>query len=369
MSDESLREATTVQEADTMEQEARLLDEAGDPNTPAARLGAIYHLANYSMYGVLRALTENPNTPPGLISSLACRYPEAFCRNPVAPLYALEEPSFFVRMPQKRRFLRCADVPESMVTLIGAISRNWRLKEETSLHVAVAGEVEEGAWKEALRDYWRGYCRRIRGRERAKYAEVAALGLAPTWVTDPALAADLACRLHRACDSETPPADLMRLGESDTAEIVRLAVYLNPATPATMREHAEKKLFPFSYHRWTMPILERHMNCTCLPSMESGIRNACRVMACYPHTFNPFSETAMPLYRMLRFAARTTPASYKKSASRSIHWHARLGAALGLRPTCRKSAEALRVLADDGNRLVRATARARLANPKETFTF
>lgn len=363
------KDTRTAQEREAAEQEARLLDEVRDPNTAADRLSAIFHQVRYSMYGVLRALTENPNTPPELMCSLACRYPEEFCRNPIAPLFALEEPAFFIRMRQKRRFLRCADVPENMVTLIGMTTRSWRLREEVSLHVSVAGEVEEGAWQEAIREYWQGYCRRIRGRERAKYAELAALGLAPAWVTDPALAAGLACRLQRASDPETPPADLTQLAESDTSEIVRLAVYLNTAKPAPTHEQMETAL-PRNWNRsWTEPILERYTKQTAVPDTAERILNTCRMIVCYPHTFNIFTETAMPLYRMMRFCARTTPASYKKSASRSIYWHIRLGAALGLRPTCRRSAEALRVLADDGNRLVRAGARARLADPKATFTF
>ena len=44
---------------------------------------------------VLRALAENPSTPPEVLRALLTRFPGEFLRNPVLPLLLLEAPDFF----------------------------------------------------------------------------------------------------------------------------------------------------------------------------------------------------------------------------------------------------------------------------------
>ena len=97
-----------------------------------------------------REQAQDPNTSPEVLRPLARRYPVAFCSNPAAPLFLLENPLFFhfhfVRLMQ---ILRDENLPRWLVEHL-ALHRAACVAEAAGMHVALAGEATEP---------WTGKCR------------------------------------------------------------------------------------------------------------------------------------------------------------------------------------------------------------------
>jgi hypothetical protein len=386
---------------------AAMLREAADPATPAERLTVLWEtllpvtdgrgLTPAGEYAgarraVFAAVVANPNAPRGLVARLAPAHPEAFCRNPAATLALLEDPGFARRLWRKRSLLRCAALPVRLLDQIAATAGDPSLADEARMHVAVAGEVADADWADAVRDYWKS-SRPRRGRERDRAAELAALNLAPSWAADAKRAARLRDELREAADLTTAPLRLAELVWTADSWLVRLAAGLNPSSDVEDRAAVERDL------------IRRHLSGKCWARMARACRPkkrgkddpsarilaACREAACYPrrralsvrlateegvpggdgyYWGGEFEERRLSGASLLRFVQLTgpkCPADVKKKVAGSLHWQERLGAACGLDPRHPRSADALRTLADDGNRLVRAAARARLRG--ETFAW
>src|SRR5690349_3319636 len=79
----------------------------------ATPLVAFTELARSQDPKVLKALTENPNTPPEILRGLSQRFPGEFLKNPVLPMLLLESPEFFRRftLEQLQVLIFRADFP------------------------------------------------------------------------------------------------------------------------------------------------------------------------------------------------------------------------------------------------------------------
>jgi hypothetical protein len=82
---------------------------ACEPTTPQAVLAA---LSTHRRLLIRRAVTENPNTPPGLLVRLGCLFPKSFAQNPSVPLLLIEDPEYLSRWPLLlRRLLSLRELP------------------------------------------------------------------------------------------------------------------------------------------------------------------------------------------------------------------------------------------------------------------
>lgn len=286
-----------------------------DPTTPPATLNAVYRAwANEgggrpsaregaggiasSAAGVTDdrlgdALASNPNTPPDVLAFLATSRTAAFSRNPVAPLLLLEVPDFVDRMARFPipALLRHAAAPAALVEAVANQVAEPGLREEASLHVALAGEVADDEWRDELRamfvdrvlhgsDMQSGYARKL-------LAGMLKVGLAPAWLAVGNVAA------------------------------------------------GEGKVEAWGDGEDLRPRL---------------------LKASLAH------DSVPPLCRCLGLADAATAPEILEPRSRSLTWLDRLGVALN--PRSGELPGVLDALADDGNRYVRAAARARLRGEK-----
>jgi hypothetical protein len=247
----------------TFEEQLRL---ARDPATPIATLEAVaaqFTVLGYVLVGldggpepepgrdprdIWRALAANPSTPPRLLARLAVTLPDEFCANPAAPLLVLEEPRFSIWVGDEQggdagNLLRCADAPAPLVAALSRMAKDKNLREEASLHVAVAGQVAPGEpWWEDVRKIVRRHARALRGDNRQHLLDLIEAGVAPEWLVDaaalaePPPAPDLSGvwgkppRNPAAADPDAPAALLLKLAGQRNRGLDR-ALIENPATP------------------------------------------------------------------------------------------------------------------------------------------
>jgi hypothetical protein len=342
----------------TTEELDGMLREAGDPATPPERLRAILRTGagDAKVHPIKETLAANPSTPADLLPNLASYFPAAFSRNPVAPLVLLESPDFLRRMTLKRSLLRSGDAPAVLVQALTRYGADKRLHAEAAMHVALAGEVPDDDWRTAVGALWREQAAQATRTERAAYAELVALGLAPEWAADRAQVDEIAARLRRACDPATSTDDLGRLwthsgsgpgewmsgGSKD--RLLHQVLCRNPSMPGREFARVTGRYYAPAEDAEEAWRVARHLAWI----VGKGVRL-------------PFTA----FLRLTRPGGVRAPEAQK--AARSNQWHERLGAACALDPKHRKSREALDTLAGDGNRYVRAAARARLRG--ETFAW
>jgi hypothetical protein len=212
---------------------AALAREAADPATPAVRLRDL--AARIEHQEVLRAVAGNPSTPPDVLLGLLPLYRDTVCRNPMAPLIALEAPQAILDLPREdqAKLLRWPDAPAPLVGLLVSGAENPDVRAEAALHVALAGEMGVGEdVGDALRAFWHDHAAGAAGERRQAYIELAEAGLLPAWAAGPeshpepyaglppatellatgaAAHPDRADEIARAADPRTPPDELERL--------------------------------------------------------------------------------------------------------------------------------------------------------------
>jgi hypothetical protein len=98
------------------------------------------------------AVTAHPNTPPVMLARFASLHPDAFCRNPAAPLLPLESPDFAVHISSTRvgHLCRHPGVPAPVLAAIVANRPSTLAAEEARHHVNYAGEADPATWKAEL---------------------------------------------------------------------------------------------------------------------------------------------------------------------------------------------------------------------------
>lgn len=366
----------------------------------------------------LEALAADPNAPAEALAFLAGPFPAAFCANPVFPLLLLENPSLPADMPAVSlgRLLAYPGVPADFVAAVAAYGRP-EMAAAARLHVALAGEAGE-AWREELAA---AVARLPNVPADDLLVVLATLGLVPEWLR-PRLSADervalalagvvvvpeegplpppLAGRAAVAADPSTPRDELWRLADDEDAA-VRAALARNPALSAQdlaelKRREDQLDNDPGVYRAIaaeprTPPELLTELARTPI-ALFTGVRRAVarnpsappealelladelyaadiRLHLAAHANLGPAQRRKMveasldaalgagdPIYRAV---ALSHPEAHPRAlalADRSPHWLERLG--LACNPAA--SPEALGRLAEDGNRLVRAAARARL---------
>lgn len=367
--------------------------------------------------GALRAMAADPNTAAEALAFLAGPFPEAFCANPVFPLLLLENPSLPATMPAVSlgRLLAYAGVPADFVAAVAAYGPP-ELASAARLHVALAGEAGE-AWQGELAATTAAL---PSAPDDDLLVALAALGLVPAWLR-PRLAADarvaralagevvvpeeavaerpLAGRAAAAADPATPRDELWRLADDEDAA-VRSALARNPALrpedlvelkrredrldndPAVYRAIAAERRAPpellvelagdrSAVFTGVRRAVARNPGAppAALEALADELYAAdIRLhLAAHPN-LGPEQRRKMveasldaalgagdPLYRAI---ALSHPEAHPRAlalADRSPHWLERL--ALAGNPAA--PGEAIARLTADGNRLVRAAARAR----------
>lgn len=375
---------------------------------------------------VLAALAANPSTPPDTLIDLVPLAPAAFCRNPKAPLLAQKMPDFVDKLfpAGLGLLLRSPRAPVSLVALVAASARYPTFAEAARLHVSLAGEADDDAWAGEVFAYWRTYLESVAENDldaRHAVRELVERGLVPAASVavvemarpDPWQSGDgYPARLRgadpsllrvfeqaRTTPQPRPPADFKnaRLGwlrSLFAQQERRFAVWgtvLNPAlAPDAMQQFAASwgpdTVVALAGNPAVPPDLLRqlakHPNAAVrraalrhARSVTPELRDECRRWLCK----NALAETSSlslrnaPPAPLARFAALLgAPETLRRPLLRSFGaspmWQNRLAAALavGSRPNGRppkpKHVALLRLLARDGNRLVRAAARSRLAN-------
>lgn len=389
------------------------LDEAKRPDTPAGRLRRIleeemqqgWHCSE----NVLRAVAANANTPPDILKGLMARYPDAVCANPALPLLLLESPDFLTGLsrPALRHLMRLPQAPPLLIGAIGEGIGVWgdleELSDEAALHVGVSGELLPGEWPGALSAYWRGHAARASGDARQWYAELVEFGLAPVWASgaadvpppavdeDPPVEAPPDLRdlpaLVDACSPDTPPRLLTQLSRQRNW-YVRLAVAAHPRTPDealsylldTSRGGAGLLHQRIARHPNASPTLISRL----ARSERASVRRLARRHPNAPRDVDRLCREAilrepemLPWPPLCRFVAQMRGALpvdervWREPAARA-DWRDCLAAALRARPDAagqdgREARRLLERLSHDGNRLVRAAAKARLADPAIPF--
>lgn len=138
---------------------------------------------------IRRAVAAHPNAPRHILAEALTHYPDAFCRNPSAPLLVLEDPSALnaVTANDLRGVLCRADVPTSLLhSLYGAFRKSgtW-LAEEIAMHVGVAGEAPEGKWQAEVREWMHRAATNLNATQQDELRLLVAHGYAPGELLSP----------------------------------------------------------------------------------------------------------------------------------------------------------------------------------------
>jgi hypothetical protein len=163
-----------------------LLAEAQDPATPPGRLRTLTDDAPADRRRLIRAaLAVNPSTPPDVLADVAGEHPRDVTRNPALPLLLLEDPGWVAQVTASSvlRMLRAPGVPPVLIAAATAHSDRW-VRWEAENHVARAGELAPGEWREAVRAFWWQYAAGTQGEESESIAEMIEYGLLPTGMVD-----------------------------------------------------------------------------------------------------------------------------------------------------------------------------------------
>lgn len=353
------------------------------------------------------ALAANPSTPPKTLAKLIQWAPAAFCRNPVASLLVLDDPSFLQAVPKLglAALLRQASAPAAVVVAIvsGAASPEPRLLEAACLHVTQAAEVSEAECTERVREYWHAALGQPgNATERHQLGELLELDLLPAAFArhldpDPLLLDDFAVvrREHPAAvdaGRKRPPTRVPeRHPAGDQLHRLRGGAF-NPEVPGESlatwigRDYWVDRAIAAHPNTLadTLAILARHAEPAIRrrvlhhPHLPPGLVELCRLRAVKRLLHAEPDPTAGVPWLLGRFAAmqQAPVAVYRPrlvGMAASPAWQDRLAAAfaIGPRPNGQPARPAhmrlLHQLSQDGNELVRAAARARLQG--ECFTW
>lgn len=402
------------------EQAARLRAEARNPATPEKRLRDMAFNRTPLERRVLEALVANPSTPPDALAHLVGEVPAAFCRNPIAPLLALEQPDFLEKLSGRavRQMLRSPRAPVTLVAQVVASADRvlvWGedLAEAARLHVTQqAEEIPDQEWAEHVRRYWQEYARPACwvDRQRHELYELAELTAVPVeWASDgnaPLEVNDYADFLRRAGAEYAPQMEQAyqkppeRRFPSDGAHIDRtlytfVAAAFSPwALPDYLEtwseQHPDLALAAAQNPNASPALLEklaRHQDpgvrraALRHPALPPGARETCRrLLFRRVLRLDGFHQEWLlqAAYLLVRFVAmQEAPDTLRRPAwhryARSPLWQDRLAVAVSIgprpngQPPRPRHLVLLRHLSNDGNILVRAAARARLRG--ETFRF
>jgi hypothetical protein len=119
--------------------------------SPTLPLGELLrHLDGSPDAAALQRQAADPNADPALLALLAGAFPAAFCANPALPLLLLEDPAWPARFDPAAagRLLSYADAPPDLVAAFAALGAP-EAAHAARLHVALAGEAGDG-WEPAL---------------------------------------------------------------------------------------------------------------------------------------------------------------------------------------------------------------------------
>jgi hypothetical protein len=115
---------------------------------------------------IQRNIVAHPNVPPSVLfpdslaidDRLIATYPDAFLRNPILPLLALEKPDYLQRITKTTllRLLAWAHVPRSFLVL-AFMHEDDAVRDAAMSHVQMAGDVvpESGADERAFHEFLR----------------------------------------------------------------------------------------------------------------------------------------------------------------------------------------------------------------------
>jgi hypothetical protein len=323
----------------------------------------------------LEAVAAHPNTPPDLLAKVAPFAPAAFCRNPVAPLLALEGPELAGRFGAEGacRLLRRADLPASLTALFASGSAPGLppyVADDAREHVTLAPELGLDEWQGAVRSRWERHAAEAGGAAQEAYTELALLGLAPPWAAGPEYNVGAGTAALRRLAG---PGLCAGAEEQPLPPFSHLVAALNPALPRAERKRRLNALGVEPVRlRWQAEYVRRKLRWR----FGRPLRTADDVLGlvrCAALQWGPFAWEGMqpgdvPLCRFVRLMERTDPPQYSSERL----WFIRLGWTLGVRPAwghrwTRAVRARLEAYAEDGNRLIRAAARARLADPDLRF--
>jgi hypothetical protein len=384
-----------------------MLAEARDPTTPPERLRLLCQGAAREMDVLQAALAANPNTPADLLIYLMSIVPaQVILTNPVLPLLPLEIPDLAHKIADRAAaaLLRQAAAPPGIVALLTA-SRDRTTADAARLHVSLAAEAAPDEWESEVRAYWRNEVQSADYRARQAHLEMVELGVAPAWIAGPppwpgpgvpeaperllkrALNSGDTGRIGRvkaalgACPNPDKLAThAVRAREPD----VTLALLLNPAVPEAVKERmvlyseahqvaaasdleapAERllRIAGETRHPWVRRIVGKHPTFRRNPELQDSLRAHWHRAALSEYRWN----CPAPLATFIALMLPDTAANQREKAASATEWWRGLAVALTLDPHQRQERHWLNILARDGNRLIRAAARARLADPTRPF--
>ena len=201
MEDDWQQEKSAVSDLETSADELNRIVRALLPNAGRlpARFAALQkrpsadHLSGGAVC-VLEAIAAHPNAPPELLLEILETAPpaaRAFCQNPITSLLLLELPYFPLKLSRDGRLalLREETAPPAFVSMIaGEPAPEFAYEAAQAETVRVAARLhvcfdsnQTADWQTNVREYWQQECVRANQAEAEWYADLAEIGLAPSW--------------------------------------------------------------------------------------------------------------------------------------------------------------------------------------------
>jgi len=255
---------------------------------------------------LLGAIVSHPNTPIETLLQQVNRAPIAFCRNPVAPLLLLEQPTLLAAftLPGLRTILRNEQVPAVLLEMLLAVTPSLNpsirdenrelVRQEVELHIVRAGEcADESEWRQDFAAFWSQTLEPVRADSDAWRAVLdwIDLGLVPPWV----LGQEPPCP-----PAPLPPADALTTIRHSAIKRLALGNSPHPGVSASL-------LFYFHFFaRVTAVKIDTQDS----QAAETGGWRL-RLATCLSHAQDPsgeqsaaFAAHARDANRLVRFAAR-----------------------------------------------------------------
>jgi hypothetical protein len=340
------------------------------------------------------AIAVNPITPTDTLLEVAYHAPKSFCVNPALPELLAAQPELLrSRVGRRRgtatllRLLRYEKTPRFITEPIS----HWEdskgdtfeqtedaanLAEDARNHISLTGEASETQWRTEVTDFWHAYVRTRDRKEREEHQELAIAGLLPDWAfgeteEDRKKLQEARQRYQRALNYHISPEECRELARHDDSFAVRLAAIINPASPETERIRITKEgIGPFLVFRSTfslLPILRRHS----ILQTTDAIAYACHDVLLHLSNVDDFYHD-LHRYRLQGFLVSTRYPSHLenpvKSQMEGKRWTELLAWTQAVQPDAagkwnQQHKAGLEALSHDGNRWVRAAAKARLSAP------
>lgn len=152
---------------------------ARDPTASPEELRRLFAERHSASQRLKDALASNPSTPLDLLIPLVEEAPDAFCRNPIAPMVSLEMPDFLEKVSKAgmARLLSSDKAPAPLIQQI-ADSRQFYLSDTARLHIKYRPPIPDSVWANEVRAF---YAKQISHSEGGKFAaeviELAELGV------------------------------------------------------------------------------------------------------------------------------------------------------------------------------------------------